>query len=75
MVTKKMKSGRIQGEIYPIYMMSYGTFRFAIEGFRVYDGEYIIHMAHIWALLSLCLGFSIYAEMQKEYKRRREKTK
>lgn len=54
------------GKIYPIYMICYGIFRAIIEFFRV-SGKYpgILHLAHIWALISLTIGFSIYIEIQK----------
>lgn len=67
----KVKSGRSDGEIYPLYMISYGVFRFIIEWVRSYDGNSLIHRAHFWALISLCLGFSIYAEIEKKKTKRR----
>lgn len=70
----KLKTSETNGIIYPIYMMSYGIFRFIVEFFRVGDGNLLIHPAHIWALISLCIGFSIYAEIKnKEKKGRRSK--
>lgn len=63
---------KINGKIYPEYMMAYGVFRFIIEWFRTSDSPYIFHKAHIWALLSLCLGLAVYLELQaKERKQRR----
>lgn len=49
------------GAAYPLYMIAYGVFRFIIEWFRQssYSG---IHPAHIWSLISLALGLSIYFE-------------
>lgn len=49
------------GTAYPLYMIAYGVFRFIIEWFRQssYSG---IHPAHIWSLISLTLGLSIYFE-------------
>ena len=49
------------GTAYPLYMIAYGVFRFIIEWFRQssYSG---IHPAHIWSLISLALGLSIYFE-------------
>jgi len=58
------------GELYPLYMVSYGAFRFVIEFFRepgegsVLSG--VLHISHIWAILSICLGLSIYYEVQKK---------
>ncbi len=71
---RKVLTGQSRGEIYPLYMISYGVFRFIIEWVRFYSGTSMIHPAHIWALISLCLGLSIYAEMQSKRKRKvREK--
>lgn len=67
---RKVLAGKTHGEIYPVYMISYGIFRFVIEGFRFQSGASLIHLAHIWALISLCLGLSIYAEIQKKRKKR-----
>lgn len=70
----KLKISETNGIIYPIYMISYGIFRFIVEFFRVGDGNLLIHPAHIWALISLCIGLSVYAEIKnKEKKGRRSK--
>lgn len=60
------KEGGMVGAIYPLYMISYGIFRFIIEWFRYGEGSSLLHPAHGWALLSLCLGVSIYVEVQKK---------
>lgn len=71
-VGRKVKNGEGQGRIYPFYMISYGIFRFVIEWFRYAEGNSLIHRGHIWAVISLCIGWSIYAEMQtKQNKVRR----
>lgn len=67
-IRKKIKSGRTNGGIYPYYMISYGIFRFVMEWLRFHSGTSMIHPAHIWSLISLCLGFSIDAEMQNKRK-------
>ena len=54
---------RMQGRAYPVYMMCYGAFRFIIEFFRQSDSAGLFHRAHLWAMISLLLGVSIYAEM------------
>lgn len=55
-----------RGEIYTMYMISYGIFRFVSEGFRASEGNSWMHLAHIWALLSMCIGASLYWEMEKK---------
>ena len=60
------------GAAYPIYMTAYGGFRFLIEFFRYSEHPFgIFHISHLWALVSLCLGLSIYAELQNKKKTRR----
>lgn len=59
------------GEIYPLYMVIYGVFRFVIEFFRD-PGKGapligVLHISHIWAILSVILGLSIYFEVQKKH--------
>lgn len=64
---------KINGKIYPEYMMAYGVFRFIIEWFRTTDSPYLFHKAHIWAVLSFCLGLAAYLELQTKEKKRRRK--
>lgn len=56
------------GELYPLYMVSYGSFRFVIEFFREppHSTDSVFHLSHIWAVLSVCIGLSIYFEMKKK---------
>ena len=56
--------GMTQGRAYPLYMMCYGAFRFIIESFRKSDAAGLFHIAHLWALIALLLGISIYIEMK-----------
>lgn len=55
--------GRTFGEAYPIYMISYGAFRFVTEFFRSAGTNALFHVAHLWALITLLIGVSIYAEI------------
>lgn len=67
------------GEIFPLYMVSYGAFRFMIEFFRepgpgtLHLG--VFHISHIWAILSVLLGLSIYFEVQKNHSKKPGGTK
>ena len=68
---KKILHGQTHGEVYPVFMMVYGGIRFWMEWVRV---EYttrigIFHLAHIWAIISFCVGASIYFEMKARRKR------
>lgn len=67
---RKVLSGSARGMIYPIYMISYGIFRFVTETLRVSDRtDSILHISHLWALLSLGIGMSIYGELRKKEKK------
>lgn len=48
------------GTLYPMYMMSYGAFRFVIEFFR--RGNGLFHLSHMWALVSFCIGAGFLLE-------------
>ena len=72
-VYKKQTSG----EVYPIYMVSYGILRLIIEPFRVeYNSLGVIHFGTIWSVLSIIIGLSIFfAQQEKQTKKRRVKKK
>lgn len=59
------------GELYPLYMVSYGVFRFIIEFFREpgagVQSTSALHISHLWAILSVCIGLSLYIEIQKKH--------
>lgn len=63
LIRKELKE-KTHGEIYPIYMMVYGGFRFIVEWFRYSERSLgMIHLAHIWSLIALGIGMSIYMEL------------
>ena len=62
----RVLKGKYRGQAYPIYMISYGAFRFVVEFFRSADSSSVFHSAHIWALIALIIGISIYAEIKSE---------
>ncbi len=62
----RVLKGKYRGQAYPIYMISYGAFRFVVEFFRSADTSSVFHSAHIWALIALIIGISIYAEIKSE---------
>ncbi|MCI8608859.1 MAG: hypothetical protein HFE73_04370 [Firmicutes bacterium] len=64
------------GEIWPLYMMTYGIFRFVEEWFRAGDGVIgPFHYGHIWAILSIVIGSSIYIELREQKRRTTNKEK
>lgn len=72
---RKVLNREGKGAIYPIYMIAYGIFRFIEEWFRTSSDMYMFHKAHIWALLSLIIGLSIYFEIRTKQNKTRRKNK
>lgn len=64
---RRLRRQEQPGTIYPLYMISYGVFRFIIEWFRAGDALFLgLHPAHFWSLLSVIIGWSIYTvQVQK----------
>lgn len=56
---KDIYKGKSSGLVYPIYMASYGTFRFVLEFLRESDSSNVFHIAHIWSLISIVIGFGL----------------
>lgn len=71
----KMRKGEMGGKAYPLYMASYGAFRFVIEFFRVSSSESLFHLAHIWAMVSFALGSSIYETLMEKRKKQGGRSK
>lgn len=59
--------GEWRGEIFPLYMVSYGCFRFVIEFFRVSSNAVgLFHIAHLWAFIAAVFGVSILVEIRQQ---------
>jgi len=71
LMAPKVFRGKTNGEVYPLYMGLYGLIRMIIEFFRVSDSQYIFHLTHVWAVLALALGLSVYFEMKARRERRK----
>lgn len=71
LLCRKVLAEKNRGQIYPIYMMSYGVFRFITETFRASESPTLFHIAHLWAMTALCIGASVYFEMRKKKKKAR----
>lgn len=64
------------GTIYPLYMICYGVFRFITEWFRSEDALFLdLHPGHIWSLLAVIIGWSIYSVQVQNYETKRKKGK
>ena len=74
LLAPRIRKGQTKGEVYPIYMIAYGAFRAVVECFRVSQTSGLFHISHIWALLTLGLGLSIYVELRSR-KNKKEKAK
>ncbi len=70
---RRTEQGKSNGLNFPIYMISYGAYRFVFEFVR-YDGLKLFHRAHIWSMLTLILGISVYVEI-KNKQQSKQKTK
>ena len=53
-----------KGGSFPLLMIDYGLLRFVEEFFRYSSEQSIFHLAHIWSVLSLFAGLSIYSEFK-----------
>jgi prolipoprotein diacylglyceryltransferase len=62
---RRLRRQELPGSCYPLYMMAYGLFRFIEEWFRVGERSILgLHPAHIWSILSIVIGWSIYSEFK-----------
>ncbi len=63
-LSRKYIRKQSDGEIYPIYMVTYGIFRFFNEWLRHSDTQSAFHKAHIWSVLAILIGVSILLEFK-----------
>lgn|GEM_PF-579565 len=62
----RVLKGRGKGEIFPLFMIAYGAFRAVVECFRESAGyPGILHLSHVWALITLALGILILILLRK----------
>ena len=61
---------KTHGEVYPFYMFSYGVVRFILEFFRVSETNNLFHIAHAWSVVSVIIGYSIYASIREKEARK-----
>lgn len=67
-----IKENEVPGQLAPIVMISYGTFRFINQWFRNVDDLFFgIDLAHVWAVLCIIIGYSIYTEMHISQRKKR----
>ncbi len=63
------------GGMYPLYMATYGAFRFFNEFFRTSSLEMLFHLSHLWAVIAFVVGLSIYAETKARNRKGKKVTK
>lgn len=68
----KVKRSENPGSIYPLYMASYGAFRFMDEFFRTSSTGMLLHLSHIWAAIAFAAGLSIYIEINTRNHQRKK---
>lgn len=61
----RSKKNPAVGSLWPLYMASYGVFRFVIEFFRESETGSLFHLSHLWAILSLLIGISVLLEQNR----------
>lgn len=67
---RMLKKNEVPGQLVPIVMISYGCFRFVNQWFRVADTWIFgLDLAHIWSILCVCVGLSVWFEMNDQASR------
>lgn len=69
---KKVGKAKFKGRIYPLYMISYGIFRFVVEWFRESDNIIFgnMHISHIWSLVAIAAGAFVYYVLEYRAKKK-----
>ena len=52
----KIYKNKTSGYVYPIYILSQGIFRFIIEFMREANSHSVLHIGHIWSIISDVVG-------------------
>lgn len=76
LVAPRILKGERRGEMYPLYLVGYGAFRFVVEFFR-YSSAALgpFHISHLWAFVALGLGASILMEIRSDNEKNGKKGK
>ena len=65
----KIRKEHFKGKLYPIYMISYGTFRFIVEFFRESEHDFgWFHISHLWSLIAVAVGAGFYVSISRKTK-------
>lgn len=72
LLVPRVKKGESPGSIYPLYMASYGAFRFIDEFFRTSSTGMLFHLSHVWSAIAFAAGLSIYIEINARNHQRKK---
>ena len=72
LVIPKVRKREQAGGIYPLYMASYGAFRFFDEFLRTSPTRKLFHISHVWASIAFIAGLSIYIELSMKNKKEKK---
>lgn len=72
LLVPRVKKSKNPGSIYPLYMASYGVFRFIDEFFRTSSTGMLFHLSHVWAAIAFAAGLSIYIEINARNHQRKK---
>ncbi|MBR0481238.1 MAG: prolipoprotein diacylglyceryl transferase [Firmicutes bacterium] len=66
-IASKSKHIKTKGVMFPFLMICYGCLRFLLEFLRDNGKASLFHMAHIWSVLAVLTGLSIYIEIKRRF--------
>jgi hypothetical protein len=63
----KIRKGKTYGQVYPLFMITYGILRFISEFVREEFTTQVgmLHLAHIWSIISIVAGAVWYIQVRK----------
>ena len=73
LMTPRVWRGKTYGQVYPVYMITYGLVRSVLECFRVSSTNNLFHLSHVWALASIAIGAAFYAELKRSRERKKSR--
>lgn len=65
LLLRKEKKDPGSGQLYFLFMASYGIMRFCIEFLRESKSHTLFHLSHVWAIISIIIGVLMYLYIDK----------
>ncbi len=75
LLLRKEKKDPGSGQLYFLFMSAYGMMRFCIEFLRESKSHTLFHLAHLWAVISIVIGLSMYFYIKKKNSKPMKKAK